>query len=161
MPEFKLKKTKAVIPDDLAFKEMDGNQLLWNNDSSPGETHKNQVIVGLFDTLLSEIIKIHSKLPDFNNRIVLEMIRSKQPLHISPIYCFITPHVYFYLEFDVCHAYRVEYQLFECPFEFEVKGAMEDIIRHSYITEIMQMPDFQEFFKEVLSGRHDSFIRLL
>lgn len=112
-------------------------------------------------TLISQVKDLYSKLPNSDDRIVVEMNRAQEPNNPISIYCFMTQHFYFYLECDMMLRYRVEYQLFNCPFEQEILKAMKQTILRSHSTEIMKMPNYPAFFKEVLRVQPEKFKRVL
>ena len=161
MTEIRSNTTQKDNQDDSACKKVEKCYNKVDNNIESEQSQIDQELISFYQVLIAQVKELHSTLPDAMNRIVIEMKREEKPFNPISIYCFITPHVYFYLECDVCLKYRIEYQLYNCPFEMEVKQAMKQIIYHSYCTEVMNMPNYSEFFKEVISSQPDNFKRIL
>jgi hypothetical protein len=161
MVEFNSTPEKKEHQKDSAYKQVSKNHIKAARFAGTTQKSINTAIDQSYHTLIEHVKKLYSKLPNVDDRIVVEMNRAQEPNNPISIYCFMTPHFYFYLECDVMLRYRVEYQLFNCPYEKEITKAMKQTILRSYSTEIMKMPNYQTFFKEVLRVQPDKFKRVV
>ena len=130
-----------------------------NKESS--QRRINEAIEGSYHALKDHVKKLYATLPNEDDRIIVEMDRTKEPATVMSMYSFLTKHFYFYIECDVMLRYRVEYQFDNCPFEAEITKCMQETILRSHSTEVMKMPNYPEFFKEVLQVQPERFKQVL
>jgi hypothetical protein len=161
MTEFNSTPQKKDKQTDSAYKQVSKNHIKAARFAGTTQKQINQAIDDSYHTLIDHVKELYSTLPNSDDRIVVEMNRAQEPNNPISIYCFMTSHFYFYLECDMMLRYRVEYQLFNCPFEQEILKAMKQTILRSYSTEIMKMPNYEAFFKEVLRVQPNRFKRVL
>lgn len=125
------------------------------------QKRKNIAIEESYHALIEYVKRLYATLPDQSDRIFVEMDRSKEPANPISIYCFMTKHFYFYMECDVFLQYRIEYQLEQCPFEKEILDGLKSHLMQSYSKEVMKMPNYPDFFKEVLRVQPGRFKQVL
>jgi len=161
MTEFNSTPQKKDHQKDSAYKQVSKNHIKAARFAGTRQKEINLAIDSSYHTLISQVKELYSTLPNIDDRIIVEMNRAQEPNNPISIYCFMTTHFYFYLECDMMLRYRVEYQLFNNPFEQEILKAMRQTILRSYSTEIMKMPNYPAFFKEVLRVQPEKFKRVL
>jgi len=121
----------------------------------------NLAINDTYHFLIELVKELYSTLPNESDRIIVELNRAQEPLNPICMYTFLTPHFYFYLECSIVFQYRVEYQFDQCPFEQEIMHRLKTTILRDYSIEIMKMPNYREFFNEVLRVQPERFKRIL
>lgn len=129
--------------------------------ASPNQKKINLAIHDTYHLLIELVKELYATLPNESDRIIVEMNRAEEPLNPICMYTFLTPHFYFYLECSIVYQYRVEYQFDNCPFEQEIMHRLKTTILRNYSTEIMKMPNYREFFNEVLRVQPERFKRIL
>jgi hypothetical protein len=129
--------------------------------ASPNQKKINLAINDTYHLLIELVKELYSTLPNESDRIIVQMNRAEEPLNPICMYTFLTPHFYFYLECSIVFQYRVEYQFENCPFEKEIMHRLKTTILRDYSTEIMKMPNYREFFAEVLKHQPERFKRIL
>jgi hypothetical protein len=117
----------------------------------------NETIEGSYHTLKDYVKQLYATLPNESDRIIVEMDRTLEPATVMSMYSFLTRHFYFYIECSIMLQYRVEFQFDQCPFEKEITKALQETILRSYSTEVMKMPNYPDFFEEVLRVQPDKF----
>ena len=121
----------------------------------------NDIIEGTYHIMVNYVKALYANLPNEEDRLIVEMDRSKEPSNPTSMYTFMTKHFYFMLECSVMLQFRVEYQFHECPFEEQIMKEMSTFTFRSHSTEVMKMPNYPEFFAEVLRVQPLKFKQIL
>lgn len=143
------------------YKRVRKNYIKAEKFASPSLKRTNEAIEGSYHTLIDHVKKLYATLPNESDRIIVEMNRAEEPSNPISLYCFMTKHFYFYLECDIVFRYRIEYQMHNCPFEKEILKGLQETIMRSHSTEVVKMPNYSDFFEEVLEVQPDRFKRIL
>jgi len=121
----------------------------------------NPVIHDMYHFVVESVKELYSKLPNKEDRVMIELNLKACPLDVSGLYCVLTPHFYFHLECDVMTNFKIEYQFFQCPFEKEIQALIDKYSIRSYSTEIVKREDYPSFFERCLQVNPERFIRVL
>jgi hypothetical protein len=152
-------KNEQVSPSP--YKRVGKNHIKAERFASPSQKRTNEAVEGSYHALINHVKTLYATLPNESDRLIVEMNRAEEPLNPISIYCFMTCHFYFYLECDIVFRYRIEYQMYDCPFEKEILKGLQQTIMRSHSTEVMKMPDYKNVFSEVLRVQPDRFKRVL
>lgn len=161
MKEFNSTPGKTASTPQLTHKPMAKNYVRAKKYAGEKQNQINSDVESTYRLIIEEVKKLYSTLPNPNDRIIVELDLTKQEVNPTGIFSFLTPHFYLYIECDVMDRYKVEYELFNCPFEAEIMKLLKTGIVRSYSTEIMKQPDYPAFFEEVIRVQPQRFIRVL
>lgn len=127
----------------------------------PKETHLNEAIAFFYHTLVAKCKEMFSTLPNKEDRVMLMLDLTKDPVNSSGIHCIATSTFFIHLECDAYHKYRVEYQFYRCPFEKQIQEQINRLTLRSFSTQIATQADYPAFFRRVLACQPERFIHLL
>lgn len=137
------------------------NYITAKKKATPTLINRNNTVEGMYHAVLKTVTKLYAKLPNKDDRVIVEMDMKLHPLDGEQMHAFLTPHFLLFLECDVQNHYRVEYCFHQCPLEAEIKAIMKEFLINSYSTEVRKMPDYKTYFAQVLRCQPERFIRVL
>lgn len=103
-------------------------------------------------------------LPEDIDRTVFERdYRYDVSENFMTMYAFITSSLYFKLECMMDYSYRIEYDLYNCPFEQEIMEWINN--RNCYIKDCCRQfkikPNYKEFFQKVIQVQEEKSVTIL
>ncbi|CAM4306872.1 hypothetical protein SAMN06265348_110262 [Pedobacter westerhofensis] len=131
------------------------------HNSTTTQKKVNPMIHDMYHMAVESVKELYSKLPNQDDRVIIELNLKACPLDVEGLYCIATPHFFFHLECDVYTNYKIEYQFCNCPFEKEIQAMIDKFALRSYSTEVMRQPDYPSFFNRALRNQPERFIRVL
>ncbi|MEE1945064.1 hypothetical protein VRU48_08095 [Pedobacter sp. KR3-3] len=128
---------------------------------SKNQTDTNSAIEFFYHSLVEKVKELHATLPNKEDRVVILLDLTKDPVNLSGIHCLVTPSFFVHLECDYYNNYKVEYQFFKCQFEGQIQELINKLSLRSYSTQITTQPEYPAFFKRCLQVNPERFIHLL
>jgi hypothetical protein len=122
---------------------------------------QNHNIEVKYHSMLTTVKALYATLPNKADRVIVEMNMKEHPLEVFQMHAFLTPHLLFYLECDVFNKYSIEYCIADCPFEDEIITMIDKLSLESYSTIVRKMPNYKDYFNEVLRVQPERFIAVL
>jgi hypothetical protein len=127
----------------------------------PSQKLQNQNIEVRYHSTLKRIKELYSTLPKKEERVIVEMNMKEHPLEVFQMHAFLTPHLMLFLECDVRNQFRIEYCISDCPFHDEIIDMINTLSIDSHSTMVRKMPNYNEYFNEVLRVQPERFIQVL
>ena len=142
-------------------KHVSKNYMKMKVNSTTMQNKVNPAIHDMYHIIIESVKELFSRLPNKEDRVIIELNLMGCPVEVSGLYCIATPSFFFHLECDVWTNYKIEYQFCQCPFEKEIQALIDKFSVRSYSTEIMKQPDYPAFFKRCLQVQPERFIKVL
>ncbi|WP_157766498.1 hypothetical protein [Pedobacter ginsengisoli] len=149
--EARLSSTKRVYKNSIRAKL----------NGTTSQKAMNPVISGFYHVIVNKVKELYSKLPNKEDRVIIELNNELDPTDSHGLFTLITPTFFFYLECSITNQYRIEYQFHNCPVEEEIQQLINAFSMRSYSTEVVNQPDYPAFFQRCLQVQPDRFIHQL
>ena len=131
---------------------------------SNGRNKNINFMVELYYKQLLEFAKdLLSTLPDAYSRSVFEKdSREDNSENCFTMHSFISPSFCWLLECDLSYAYRVEYDFYNCPFEYQIRAMIERLEPYNkYFGHWPLKPNCEEYLERVFEVQGEQYTFVL